>query len=74
MPYAFAPTQQTHVPMVSWLSPGFQARKGTDQACLRQRTAEPIAHDNLFDTVLGLMDVTTQAYRPALDAFKPCVK
>ncbi|HEY9096020.1 MAG TPA: phosphoethanolamine--lipid A transferase [Hydrogenophaga sp.] len=74
VPYAFAPAQQTHVPMVSWFSPGFQARKGADKACLRQRTAEPISHDNLFDTVLGLMDVTTQAYRPALDAFKPCVK
>jgi lipid A ethanolaminephosphotransferase len=74
VPYAFAPEQQTHVPMVSWLSPGMQTRKGADQACLRQRAAEPVSHDNLFDTVLGLMDVNTQAYRPALDAFKSCLK
>jgi lipid A ethanolaminephosphotransferase len=59
---------------VSWLSPGMQTRKGADQACLRQRAAEPVSHDNLFDTVLGLMDVNTQAYRPALDAFKSCLK
>jgi lipid A ethanolaminephosphotransferase len=72
VPYAFAPEQQTRVPMISWLSPSLQARSGVSAACLKGRSAEPVSHDNLFHTVLGLMDVQTQVYAPALDAFAPC--
>ncbi|AOW15118.1 phosphoethanolamine transferase [Hydrogenophaga crassostreae] len=74
VPYAFAPEQQTHVPMVGWLSPGLQTRSGVATGCLKQRSAEPVSHDNLFHTVLGLMDVKTQVYQPGLDAFRPCAK
>ena len=72
LPYALAPEQQTHIPMVSWLSPGLQKRTGVSTECLRKRSAEPVSHDNLFHTVLGLMDVRTQVYAPALNAFAPC--
>jgi lipid A ethanolaminephosphotransferase len=74
VPYALAPEQQIHVPMVAWLSPGLQARNGVASDCLRKRSAEPVSHDNLFHTVLGLMDVQTQVYVPSLDAFKPCAQ
>ena len=73
LPYALAPEQQTRVPMVSWLSPSLQQRTGVSTECLRKRSAESVSHDNLFHSVLGLMNVTTQVYRPALDAFSPCV-
>ena len=73
LPYALAPEQQTHVPMVSWLSPSLQQRTGVSTECLRKRSAESVSHDNLFHSVLGLMNVTTQVYRPVLDAFSPCV-
>lgn len=72
VPYAFAPEQQTRVPMISWLSPSLQARSGVSAACLKGRSVEPVSHDNLFHTVLGLMDVKTKVYAPALDAFAPC--
>lgn len=72
MPYAFAPEQQTHVPMVTWLSPGLQQRSGVRSECLRARASEPYSHDNLFHTLLGVMDVSTEAYVAALDAFAPC--
>jgi lipid A ethanolaminephosphotransferase len=72
VPYALAPEQQTRVPMMSWFSPGLQERQGLSLACLRQRAAEPISHDNLFHSVLGLMDVSTQVYVPALDALAGC--
>ena len=72
VPYAFAPEQQTHVPMVAWLSPGLQQRSGVRTDCLRQRAAEPLSHDHLFHTVLGLMDVSTQVRELALDAAAPC--
>lgn len=72
VPYSFAPRQQTHVPMVAWLSPGLRERSGLSLDCLRARSAEPISHDHFFHSVLGLMDVNTQAYLPTLDALAPC--
>jgi lipid A ethanolaminephosphotransferase len=32
----------------------------------------PLTHDNLFHTVLGLMDVGNSTYKPALDALASC--
>ena len=72
VPYAFAPMQQTHVPMVAWLSAGLQQRTGVRTDCLRQRAAEPLSHDNVFHTVLGVMDVTTRVRQDALDMLMPC--
>lgn len=72
VPYALAPEQQTHVPMVAWLSPGLRQRAGVSLDCLRERSAEPISHDHFFHTVLGLMDVRTRVRQPVLDALAPC--
>ena len=72
VPYALAPQQQTRVPMVSWLSKGLQQRTGVKIDCLRQRSSAPLSHDNLFHSVLGLMDVTTAVHQPALNLFTPC--
>ncbi|MDO8906212.1 phosphoethanolamine transferase [Hydrogenophaga sp.] len=72
VPYALAPAQQTHVPMVTWLSPGLQQRTGVAMPCLRARVHTPISHDHFFHSVLGLMDVNTNAYQPGLDAMAPC--
>ncbi|MFJ4452680.1 phosphoethanolamine transferase [Pseudomonas sp. NPDC089392] len=72
LPYAMAPQEQTHVPMVVWLSPQLAVRRGISQTCLAQRTNVTLSHDNLFHSVLGLMDVQTQAYRAQLDMFQPC--
>ncbi|MGE0350759.1 phosphoethanolamine transferase [Hydrogenophaga sp.] len=72
VPYAIAPDQQTHVPMVAWFSPGLRQRAGLSMGCLRDHAADPITHDHFFHTVLGLLDVQTRAYAPALDAVMPC--
>ncbi|WP_168801039.1 phosphoethanolamine transferase [Peteryoungia ipomoeae] len=71
-PYMFAPTQQTHVPFVLWASPGLQQSTGIDKACLAAKADAPLSHDNLFHSVLGLMQVTTQIHDPALDIFAHC--
>ena len=73
VPYALAPKQQTHVPMVAWLSPGLQQRSGVGGACLRAQADKPISHDHLFHSVLGLMDVQTTAHELSLDILAPCV-
>lgn len=72
VPYAIAPKEQTQVPMVLWLSDGFRDAAGVDLACLKQRATQPAAHDHLFHTILGLMDVRTTLYAPDWDLSKPC--
>ena len=72
LPYAIAPDVQKHVPWITWLSPGFEQRTGTTIACLRARADQRISHDNLFHSVLGLLQVGTQAYRRALDVYAGC--
>jgi len=73
LPYAMAPQQQTHVPMLAWLSPGLQQRSGVGNACLKAQADKPISHDHLFHSVLGLMDVQTTAHDLSLDILAPCV-
>jgi lipid A ethanolaminephosphotransferase len=72
VPYPIAPREQTRVPMVMWLSDGAVRATGVDVACLRQRAEAPAAHDHLFHTVLGLLDVRTALYEPQWDLGARC--
>ncbi|AJD45897.1 sulfatase protein (plasmid) [Rhizobium gallicum bv. gallicum R602sp] len=71
-PYVFAPSQQTHVPFLVWIADDLQRAGGFDMGCLDRNAALPNSHDNLFHSVLGLMDVSTTVYDPALDIFAKC--
>ena len=73
LPRMFAPVEQTHVPFVLWLSKGTLESQGLDRKCLEARRQDPYSHDNLFHSVLGLMDVQTKIYRPELDIFRSCL-
>lgn len=72
VPYAIAPEEQTRVPMVMWFSPGFTADRGLDMSCVRRRAAQRSDQDNLFPSVLGLMQVQTSVYDRSRDLFAPC--
>lgn len=72
VPYAIAPGVQTGVPMVMWTSAGFAANLGLDLACLRARATQPVMHDHLFHTVLGLLQVNTAVYQEAYDFSATC--
>lgn len=73
MPYSFAPKEQTHVPMMMWMSDDFASQKGISDTCLRKAGKEQsFSQDNLFDSLLGLMDVQTKEYRENQDIFAPC--
>ena len=72
LPYAIAPDVQKQVPMVMWFSSGFAQANGLDLACMKQRATQPAAHDHLFHTVLGLLDVRTALYQPAWDLGHDC--
>ena len=74
LPYMIAPDVQKHVPMVVWLSPQMQTRTNVNMACLQQQKQAALTHDNLFHSVLGLLDIQTNIYNPALDLFAACSK
>ncbi len=72
MPYAIAPSEQTKVPMVMWFSPGYAESFGLDLACLQQRARQPASHDNVFHSVLGLLDVRTAVRDETMDLSASC--
>ncbi len=72
IPYAIAPELQTHVPMLVWVSWQMSASGDVDVSCLRGKSRDALSHDNLFHSVIGLMDVRTAAYLPARDIFDGC--
>ena len=72
MPYAMAPQAQTHVPWLVWLPAAPGEPSAALAACLRQRRDQPISHDNLFHTVMGLLGLQADVYRAALDLAAPC--
>jgi lipid A ethanolaminephosphotransferase len=72
MPYSIAPSEQTQVPMVTWFSSGMQQTLGLNATCLKYRAAQPASHDNVFHSVLGMLNVKTALYEAQLDLFAPC--
>lgn len=72
VPYAIAPQEQTRVPMTMWFSPSFAASRGLNLACVRERAGKYTDHDNLFPSVLGLMQVKTSVYARDRDLFAGC--
>ncbi|MFQ1610750.1 phosphoethanolamine transferase [Aeromonas veronii] len=72
-PYKFAPDDQTRVPLLTWFSPQLQADRQLDMGCLSaEASSQSFSHDNLFHSMLGIMDVQTSVYDNKLDLFKPC--
>lgn len=72
MPYGMAPDVQKHVPMVAWLDDALLRRERLSAACLRAGADARLTHDNLYHTMLGLLDVRSPSYRRPLDAFDGC--
>jgi lipid A ethanolaminephosphotransferase len=72
LPWGIAPAEQKQVPMLLWLSEGFRSRFGIDHRCIEARAGGAWSHDNLFHSVLGLLDIRTSAYRPDLDILHGC--
>jgi lipid A ethanolaminephosphotransferase len=73
-PYMMAPEQQKHVGMVAWFSDSYQQEFQVDADCLRAQREQPVSQDNLFSSMLGLLQVNTQVYDKSLDMFAGCRK
>jgi lipid A ethanolaminephosphotransferase len=72
LPYALAPQEQKHVPMLAWVSPSMRQARGWPADCLSKQAAQPLSHDHLFHSVLGLAGVDTQVKRAERDLFAAC--
>ena len=68
LPYALAPVEQKHVPMLLWRGPDDRL----PSACLNARRDAALTHDHLFHTTLGLLGIRAAEYQVALDAFAIC--
>ncbi len=69
MPYAIAPSVQTQVPMIVWISPQLRARANLTTWKFAEGKTPGYSHDNIFHSVLGLLNIQTSVYSPQLDIF-----
>lgn len=67
LPNFLAPKEQRHVPMIMWVGKNFRR---VTMAQLEAKKDRPYSHDNIFHTLLGLMEIETKAYNPNLDITK----
>lgn len=71
-PYVMSPEEQRHVPMMLWLDDRYSERFGIKRECLASRREQKYSHDNVFHSVLGMMNIKTKVYKPELDMFDAC--
>ncbi|RYY77902.1 MAG: phosphoethanolamine--lipid A transferase [Moraxellaceae bacterium] len=71
-PYMIAPTQQTHVPMILWFSSAWQQQHPALLPCLKQQLDLPRGQDNLFPSLLSMLNIQTEVSDPHLDLLSLC--
>ncbi|MFM1987719.1 MAG: hypothetical protein RJA99_676 [Pseudomonadota bacterium] len=72
VPHAIAPREQLEVPMFWWIPEDAARGLRVDLACLRERASGPSGHDNLYHSILGLLEVRTPRYLGDRDLFAGC--
>jgi lipid A ethanolaminephosphotransferase len=69
-PYALSPIEQRDIPMLVWLP---EQQPEQQHQCLKQVANEQsFSHDNIFHSMLGLLNVTSSSYQQELDIFSQC--
>ncbi|MCL2160712.1 MAG: phosphoethanolamine--lipid A transferase [Betaproteobacteria bacterium] len=72
-PYKLAPKEQTQVPMILWMNETMKRWDYVDYDCMRKEAAQnTYTHDNLFHSIIGLLEVKTHTYDREYDIFKNC--
>ncbi|ELD3938792.1 phosphoethanolamine--lipid A transferase [Campylobacter coli] len=68
MPYAIAPSYQTHIPAIFWSNDEKLMNLAKEHKGLK------LSQDNLFSTLLGYFNVKTSVYEPEYDLLNPKLK
>lgn len=71
-PYVIAPTQQTHIPMLMWFSEQWKQQHPTQVRCLQLQKQKTLSQDNLFPSLLSLLDIHSQTIDAKLDLTQHC--
>ena len=66
LPYPFAPDEQTHVGSIFWFGDSFKI----DKQRFIEKSAKDLSQDNLFHTILGLLEIETSVYDKTLDIYQ----
>jgi lipid A ethanolaminephosphotransferase len=64
LPYFAAPKTQTLVPAIFWFGKSYD---GLDSKSLTRKLTIPYSHDNLFHTIIGIMELNTSIYDHKMD-------
>jgi len=71
-PYAFAPKEQIEIPMLFWQT---AQNNKIDKRCLTDiAKVKTFSHDNIFSSLLSLLQIKSSAYEANDDIFKACEK
>ena len=73
-PYDTAPIDQKNPAFFMWFSQDFADEFNLDLDCLRQHKDDYFSQDNIFHSMLGLFDISSQFYQKELDIFNICKK
>jgi lipid A ethanolaminephosphotransferase len=73
IPYAFAPIEQKHVPMLLWMNDAMQRSDKIDYACLKAKADEPLTQDYIFHSVVKWLGIQTKVYDPQYDFLASCM-
>lgn len=69
LPYMLAPDTQKHVPMFMWFGKNID-KKEINIEKIKQKSDHKLSHDNVFHTILGLLEIDTEVYDPDLDIIR----
>ncbi len=72
MPYAIAPQEQTHVPLVFWLPESGALATSLKPGCAQALRDKPASHEHLFHTVMGWVGARADVYKPEWDLLAGC--
>lgn len=72
LPYFLAPDEQTHVPLIVWMSDGYAADHHIDRKCLQAHRDAPVTHSHIFHSLLGAFNVQTEFYKQDRDILAQC--
>jgi len=73
LPYSIAPDHQTKVPFLLWLPDQFAVTNKIDKQCIiNNAKVNEYSHDNLYHSLISIMNVQTSDYTQDLDIFADC--
>ena len=71
-PYAIAPSQQTHVPMLMWFSETWKKQNPQQMTCLAQQKSQELSQDHLFPSLLSLLEVKSEVIDSKNNMLEQC--